>query len=293
MEPIPLRKVIQDFWIKFVQFLPEFITGLVVIAVFVLLAGLAARTVSRLIRRYADDPLIASFIGRVSQVLVVLIGLLIMFSVWGMGQISEKLLAGAGILTIVIGLAMQDIGKNFFSGLVMAFGRPFKVGNVIESQGLVGVVTGLTLRQTHIKTFDGKDIYLPNDSLINNPLQNYTIDGYMRYEFKIGLDYNSDPEQAIELIVNGIHTFDEVIRIEGKMPMAFVSNLSASAMEITVHYWVFLPGTTVSMLALKSDIIIHTLRVLKKASMHIPTSILEIKNYPPELVQKEMPDQAP
>jgi small-conductance mechanosensitive channel len=292
MEFVSFGQLIQDFWIKFLQFLPELITGLVVIVVFVLLAGLAERTVSRLIRRYADDPLIASFFGRVSQVLVLLIGLLIMFGVWGMGQISEKLLAGAGILTIVIGLAMQDIGKNFFSGLVMAFGRPFKVGNVIESQGLVGVVTDMTLRQTHIKTFDGKDIYLPNDSLINNPLQNYTIDGYMRYEFKIGLDYNSDPGQAIQLIVDGIHTFEEVVRSEGKMPMAFVSNLSASAMEITVHYWVYLPGTTVSVLALKSDIIIHTLRVLKKASMHIPTSILEIKNYPPELIRKEIPDQA-
>lgn len=96
----------------------------------------------------------------------------------------------------------------------------------------------------------------------------------------------------VVIIVDGIHTFEEVVRSEGKMPMAFVSNLSASAMEITVHYWVYLPGTTVSVLALKSDIIIHTLRVLKKASMHIPTSILEIKNYPPELIRKEIPDQA-
>ncbi|MFZ4634125.1 MAG: mechanosensitive ion channel family protein [Saprospiraceae bacterium] len=280
MESAGFGQMIRDFWIKFLHFLPEFAAGLVVMLVFVVLAGLSERLVRRVIKRYADDPLIANFIGRVSQVIVVLIGVLLMFSVWGLGHISEKLLAGAGVLTIVLGLAMQDIGKNFFSGVVMAFSKPFKVGNVIESQGMVGVVTDMTLRQTHIKTFDGKDIYLPNDALINNPLQNYTIDGYMRYEFKIGLDYHSDPEQAIQIIQDGMHTYDEVVRSEGKMPMAFVSNLSPNAMEMTVHYWVFLPGTSVSALALKSDIIIRTLRDLKQAGMYIPTSIVEIKNYP-------------
>ncbi|HAZ24509.1 MAG TPA: mechanosensitive ion channel protein MscS, partial [Algoriphagus sp.] len=98
------------------------------------------------------------------------------------------LLAGAGITAFVIGFALKDIGENFLAGILLAFKRPFKVGDTVDINGIRGVVLNLNLRDTQIKTPDGKDVFIPNATIIKNPLVNFTIDGFLRYDFIVGLD---------------------------------------------------------------------------------------------------------
>ena len=59
---------------------------------------------------------------------------------------------------------------------------------------------------THIKTFDGKDVYVPNGQILKNPLYNYTIDGFLRKEFVIGVDYGTDVDKARSIILNVLKT---------------------------------------------------------------------------------------
>tara|TARA_B110000046_G_scaffold47958_1_gene53064 strand:+ start:43216 stop:43455 length:240 start_codon:yes stop_codon:yes gene_type:complete len=68
-------------------------------------------------------------------------------------------LAGAGVTAILLGFAFKDIGENLLAGIMLAFNRPFTIGNVIELDGFLVTGKALQLRSTHLRTFDGRDIY--------------------------------------------------------------------------------------------------------------------------------------
>ena len=116
--------------------------------------GIRSRLATRL-----DDPLLSNFLGRVSGILIKLIGLMIFLKIIGLGGSVAAFLGAASIGTFVIGFALKDIGEHFLAGIVLAFNRPFRIGDTIEVSGNIGKVSDISLRNTHIKSFDGKDIY--------------------------------------------------------------------------------------------------------------------------------------
>jgi|TARA_B110000090_G_C13046901_1_gene317957 small conductance mechanosensitive channel len=126
----------------------------------------------------------------------------------GLGDAVAWLLAGVGVTSIILGFAFKDIGENLRVGIMLAFNRPFNIGNVVEIDGFVGTVKALELRSTHLRIFNGKDIYIPNSSLIKNPRINYTQDGLSIHDYTVGLDYgefNKDVMQEIDSTLLGIN----------------------------------------------------------------------------------------
>jgi small conductance mechanosensitive channel len=110
----------------------------------------------------------------------------------GLNSFTNKVLAGAGLLAFVIGFALKDIGENFLAGIILAFKSPFKLDDLIEVNNIIGFVKDINIRETHIKTPDGKDVFLPNSIILKNPMFNYTIDGFLRYEFVVGIAYENN-----------------------------------------------------------------------------------------------------
>ncbi|MGB5753907.1 MAG: mechanosensitive ion channel domain-containing protein [Thermoanaerobaculia bacterium] len=82
----------------------------------------------------------------------------------------------------------------------LAFSRPFKVDDIIQSRDFKGTVRGIEMRHTHIRTADGRDIFLPNSQIINNPLTNFTRDGLLRPVFTVGIDYADNARVACGLL---------------------------------------------------------------------------------------------
>ncbi|MEQ8627119.1 mechanosensitive ion channel domain-containing protein [Ekhidna sp.] len=116
-----------------------------------------------------------------SQIVGVLIKSVVIFTtlyLLGLSSFTNKLLAGAGLLTFVIGFALKDIGENFLAGIILAFKSPFRLDDLIEVNGITGHVKDISIRETLVKTPDGKDVFLPNSIILKNPLYNYTIDGF-------------------------------------------------------------------------------------------------------------------
>ena len=116
---------------------------------------------------------------------------------------------------LLLVLLSKTLGENLLAGIMLAFNRPFNIGNVVEIDGFVGKVKALELRSTHLRIFNGKDIYIPNSSLIKNPRINYTQDGLSIHDYTVGLDYgefNKDVMQEIDSTLLGIteiaHTED-------------------------------------------------------------------------------------
>jgi len=270
---------IQTYYAVLVALLPKLALAVLVILLTLSLAGWAKRFTQRRLSQRMDDPLLANFLARLIKIGLSLIGFLIVLSLVGLGEAAASVLAGAGISAFIIGFAFKDIGENFLAGILMAFKRPFRIGDVIQSGDIEGKIIGLSLRDTQVKTFDGKDVYLPNGMLLKNPLINSTIDGFLRNEFDLGIDYDSDLNKAIEIIYDSLREVDGLLWDENKSPNVAVKDLGASTLNLTVYFWINTFDSKVSGLKVKTEAIRNVLAQLKAAGFYLPADIVELKNY--------------
>ena len=152
------------------------------------------------------------------------------------------------------------------------------MGDTVELDGIKGSVVTLNMRTTHIKSFDGKDVYIPNASVVKNPVINYTIDGFLRHEFIVGLDYGSNEDEAMQIIYRELDKIEGVLT-ETKKPNVFISDLNTSTLDITVQYWVDTFDSKQPAAKIKTLAISNVLGTLEDAGFYLPGNVLEVKNY--------------
>lgn len=119
---------------------------------------------------------------------------------------------------------------------MLAFKRPFSVGDIIESNGVKGKVVALNLRDTQIKS-DSKNIYIPNALLIKNTLVNFNSEGYLLQDFTIGLEYGLDYKKALSLITEVMKADNDIVD-KGYSNSAVVSGITGNTIQINIRYWV-------------------------------------------------------
>jgi len=268
----------QGYYDNLVALLPKLILALLVFSFIYFLARRLRKTVARILIHRMDDPLLANFLARFIQSIIVVIDFLVFLSIVGLGKAAGSLLASAGVGAFIIGFAFKDIGENLLAGIMLAFKRPFKVGDLVEMGDVKGSVVSMTLRDTHVKTAEGIDVYIPNGNIIKNPLKNYTIDGDLRFDFTVGLDYGSDMDRAIELILGALKEVPGVMH-QPRTPLVMVKDLGASTLNLTVYYWIDAFDPKVSGAVVKNKAVNEVLSVLGDAGYYLPSDILEIKNY--------------
>jgi small conductance mechanosensitive channel len=249
-----------------------------ILMVFVFLARQSKSFLSRRLSKSMQDPLLANFLATILKALVILVGLLLIFRIIGLTGVVAGLLTGAGISAFIIGFALKDIGENFLAGILLAFKRPFRIGDVVDINGIRGQILTLNLRDTQIKTVDGKDVFIPNATIVKNPLVNFTIDGFLRYDFIIGLDYGSDYKAAMILILNTVSKVPGVLA-DQKSPNVWVSDLSESTLNIQATFWVDTFDLKILDVVVKSNVILEVLTALEKGGYNLPARIIELKNH--------------
>jgi small-conductance mechanosensitive channel len=190
------------------------------------------------------------------------------------------MLAGAGILAFVIGFALKDIGEIFLAGIILAFKSPFKLDDLIEVNQIIGFVKDINIREIQIKTPDGKDVFLPNSIILKNPMFNYTIDGFLRYEFIVGIAYENNPTDAIMVILETVNKVESVLKGERK-PVVIINELAANTINIKVMFWVDTFQTTrrTEHNIIRSQVMNDVVAALFAKGFSLPTSVIELKNY--------------
>jgi small conductance mechanosensitive channel len=272
-----LIPVLEKYWENFWILLPKIVLAIAVLTIAVIVARKVKKLVQKRTSKRLDDPLLTRFISRVSQWTIIVLGIAIAMHLVELGGIARGLLTSAGVTGIVLGFAFRDIGENFLSGILLAFSRPFNVGDTIQSDTINGVVKTLDLRNTHIRSFDGKDIYIPNAMIVKNPLFNYTRDGLLRFDFVVGIDQADDANQARTLIFECIETMDGVLKEPA--PAVAVEELAKSTVNLRVYYWVNMFEYKGSALDLKTSIINQTKEILMGKGFSLPSDIHELKIY--------------
>lgn len=228
---------VHQYYDALVAFFPRLMMGLLIIGITWFIARQIRNMADRRLKKQMEDPLLAEFLATMSRSVVFIIGLLFALKALGLGGITASILAGAGITAFIVGFALRDIGENFLAGILLAFKRPFRVGDFIETGATKGSVISLNIRDTHVKTPDGKDVYVPNAQFIKIPLINYTIDGFLRYDFVVGIPSSADYEKAMNDIALSVNTIEGVIR-KRKQTEVFVSGIAPGRVDVTVSFWI-------------------------------------------------------
>jgi small conductance mechanosensitive channel len=198
----------------------------------------------------------------------------------GLDSFTNKILAGAGLLTFVVGFALKDIAENFLAGIILAFKSPFRMDDLIEINGIIGFVKDISIRETMLKTPDGKDVFMPNAIILKSPLLNYTLDGFLRYEFIIGIAYENSPTEAIHLILDTVNNMPDVL--DGhRRPIIMIDEFATNAINLKVRFWVdtFKSTRSAVHLIIRSEVMNKVVTVLLAHGFKLPASVVELKNY--------------
>jgi small-conductance mechanosensitive channel len=183
----------------------------------------------------ADDRLIP-LVAKILKSITIILGFFFVFDTWNIN--ISPLLATAGIAGIAIGFAVRDSLANVLGGIQLVLDKTFKVGDKVELEsGEMGVILDIGIRSTKLKTYDNEVIYIPNGSLANTKIKNFTVpDLSLRVNVNFGVEYGSDPDQVRNVVLDAIKKIDTVI--EDPEPVVQFLNMSDFSLDFVARVWV-------------------------------------------------------
>ncbi len=185
-----------------------------------------------------DDELLPLF-HMLAQIIIVIIGIIFILKEWEVNL--TPVLASLGIAGIIVGLALKDSLANIFGGMSLILDKNFKVDDLIvvgsPSGEIKGKVLEIGVRSTKIKTFDNESIIIPNASLANSNIINYSQpDVSVRGVVKFNLVYGTDPDKVRKVVLEEIHKIDKVLK--DPAPTVDFTEMADSWLAFRATFWV-------------------------------------------------------
>src|SRR5205085_833546 len=146
----------------------------------------------------------------------------------------QKIALVAGALSVGIGFGLQAVVSNFVSGLILLAERPIRVGDQIAVKDEEGFVRRISVRSTEIETFDRASVIIPNSDLITGVVKNWTHANTLgRILIKIGVDYDSDPEQVRQILAECAADHPQVLKVPP--PVVLLAAFGDHALQFEVY----------------------------------------------------------
>jgi len=167
--------------------------------------------------------------------LILIIGILSAFSLIGIGWNQVQWLVAA--IGVGLGFGLKEIFANFISGIIVLFERPVRIGDTVTIGDISGIVSRIRMRSTTVTDFDNKELIIPNQRLIVEPLINWTLsDQITRVKFTVGIAYGSDTTQALRLMNEVVTSHPQVL--EEPTPTVFFVGFGDSSLDFEVRAFV-------------------------------------------------------
>jgi len=164
------------------------------------------------------------------------IGLKILLAISVLGMLGIEMtsfIALLGAAGLAVGMALSGTLQNFAGGIVILIFKPFKVGDLIESQGQKGTVKEIQIFVTVLTSPELHTIILPNGALSNNELTNYTTEGILRVDLEFGISYDNSIEKAKKVLLEVMEQHPKVVA--DPPPFIGVSSLGDSSVNLAVR----------------------------------------------------------
>ena len=179
------------------------------------------------------DPTVKSFLNSFVNIGLWIILIVCIIAILGVPMAS--VVAAIASCGVAIGLAMQGSLSNLAGGIMLLLFRPFSVGEFIETSGVMGTVNEIGIFYTLLITVDNKHVTIPNGSMMNNTVINYSREDLRRVDMDFCITYESDSEKACE-IAKRVASAHADVKTD-KEVFARVTSLGESAVVVTVRVW--------------------------------------------------------
>lgn len=260
----------------------------------VVLAVWIARTLRALLReevlpRMSLPRGVGNSVASLSYYALLLLGLLAALSAAGfkIGQLAFLF----GALGVGIGLGLQDVVKNFVSGLILMFERPVQPGDAVDISGTTGRVRAIGMRATTVRTYDGADVVVPNGMLLADKVTNWTLtDQNRRVDVDLGVAYGSDVTRVMQLLQETTRATPGIA--DDPAPAVLFTGFGASSLDFAIRAWThqFDDWSTI-----RSDLMGRLHAALGEAGVEIPfpQQDLHVRSVSEQVLASLLPARSP
>jgi small-conductance mechanosensitive channel len=190
-----------------------------------------------------------------------------------------------GALGVGVGLGLQRIVSNFVSGIILAFEESIRPGDVVSVGNTFGVVQGLHSRHVAVRDRDGRDILIPNETLLTSEIVNWSYgDRNVRFRLPVQISYQDDPEQAMDLMVRAARETARVLT--DPEPVARLMGFGDNGINLELRLWIHDPENGVN--NVRSDAYLRIWRYFREAGISIPYPQRDVRLIP-ERAEKAAP----
>jgi small-conductance mechanosensitive channel len=246
------------------------ITGIIIVFISLIAAKRIATSIrNRVIEKRGEE---------VQENLLVLIDRVTMWCVVGFGIIVALAINGLNFAAVIgafslgIGFALKDVISNFISSIMMLAQNYIRIGDLIEVGGILGTVKQINTRVSIVHTLDGQEVLIPNQTILNSNVTNYSKNPFRRVCVIVGVDYKSDLHMVTSLIRGVIYKDpDFVVK---PAPLVVIDEFASSAIQIKAYGWI---ETGKSPFLARSNLAYRIKKAFDECGVNIPFNITTFK----------------
>jgi len=217
-----------------IDFAPKLLMAIAILVIGFWLVKVLSNILNKLMNRFKVDETLKHF--SLDLIKMVMKFAVVLATVLKLGIVKESMLVAAiGAMAFAIGMALQGSLGNFAGGALIMIFKPFKVGDLIEAQGVFGEVKEIQIFNTRLLTPSGKMAFIPNGALSNGNVINYSTQGQFRVDLTIGISYSADIKKAKQVLLEVMSKDPNVLK--NPAPMVSVRELADSSVNLAVRPW--------------------------------------------------------
>ncbi len=209
------------------------VAAIAIIIVGMIIARVVSNGVNRLLVARHIDATVADFLS--ALVRYGIIAFTIIAALGRVGVQTASVIAVLGAAGLAVGLALQGSLSNLAAGVLLVTFRPFRTGEFVDLGGVMGTVQNVQIFSTTLKTADGKIVVVPNGKIIAGNIVNFSREPIRRNEFIIGVAYDADVDQVIDLLREVVEADERVLKDLGIQ--IGLNELAASSLNFVVRCW--------------------------------------------------------
>jgi len=226
-----------DGWLEaFILKLPNLAMAILIMILFYFIAGAVKKIFRKYLLRSISQKSIQEIVSKIMFLVVILIGFFIALGVLELNKVLTSVLAGAGVLGLAVGLALQGTLSNTFGGLILSFMPKIKINDYIETESIKGFVSEISLRSIVIRQPDNNHVIIPNSKFVDNAFTNYSLSPRSKISVSCGVGYESNLQEVEELVTRVIS--ENLKQKEGEKVEFFYTEFGDSSINFITRFWI-------------------------------------------------------
>ena len=216
-----------------IDYSPKLISAFLILFLGLYLIRIVNRLVRKIMVKRDLDPTLSKFLADI--LLWVLRVLLFVTFISKLGIETSSFVAILGAMGLAVGLSLQGSLSNFAGGMLIILFKPFRVGHLIEAQGIIATVDEIQIFVTKLTTANNQTVFVPNGVLSNGTIINYSMEKFRRADLVFSISYDANIKTAKDIIVDILENNPKVLKTP--KPQVFVKALTDSAIQLAVRPW--------------------------------------------------------